>query len=124
MTSVFHQEMLHFIQKPQYRTLIDMWDELGIDMPDPVAVDAPVASGTMQFEKEKCIYNNIVVCFGSETGTSLKFANVVAGTPGDECVGPIAMDSVPALISLYSGFGTQSNLLIVVTSTFGKVCIV
>ena len=57
---------------------------------------------------------------GSETGTSMKFANIIAGTMGSHCVGPVKMDKVPALMSLYSGFGDQSNLLIVVTSTFGK----
>ena len=64
-----------------------------------------------------------VVCYGSETGTSLKYANIVAGTLGDEiCIGPIPMDSAPALISLYSAFENETYLLVVVTSTFGKVC--
>lgn len=57
----------------------------------------------------------------SETGTALKFANIIAGTIGDLCVGPVAMDSVPALMTLYSGFVYLSNLLIIATSTFGKV---
>jgi len=123
MTSVFHQEMFSFIQKPQYRALVDMWDEVaGIDVPDHITVDTHVTPGLSQFDNNKCIYDNVVVCYGSETGTSLKFANIVAGTLGDHCVGPVAMNSVPALISLYSGFSDQSNLLIIATSTFGKGC--
>jgi len=119
MTSVFHQEMLHFIIKPQYRPVVDMWEELGINVPSPVTVETSSTSDVVQFEKEKCIYDKIIVCYGSETGTSLKYANIVGGSFGDNCVGPLQMNEVPSLIKLYSG-SNESYLLIVITSTFGK----
>ena len=64
MTSVFHQEMFHFIQKPQYRPFAGWCEQYGVAVPDLITVDAPVESGMLEFHKEKCIYDNIVVCYG------------------------------------------------------------
>ena len=59
MTKVFHQEMLNFILKPQYRPVVEMWDELEINMPSNVIVETPLTSDVLVFEKEKCVYNKV-----------------------------------------------------------------
>ena len=33
------------------------------------------------------LYDNIIVAYGSETGTSLRYANIIAGVIGDSCIG-------------------------------------
>jgi len=59
MTKVFHQEMLNFILKPQYRPVVDMWDELEINMPSNVIVETSLTSDVLVFKKEKCVYNKV-----------------------------------------------------------------
>ena len=51
MTSVFHQEMFNYIQKPQYRNLVAMWTDLDIPVPPHQVVDVPVGSGMLPFRK-------------------------------------------------------------------------
>lgn len=101
MTSVFHQEMFNFIQKPQYRLLTNVWDDLGIPVPAHATIE--LSSGkdkVMPFSKAACIYDNIIVAYGSETGTSLKYANIVAGFIGDHCTGPLPLDEVSGELQL------------------------
>ena len=65
MTSVFHQEMLHFIQKPQYRINTSFVQQFETGPLEPVPVEDDGSSrGIMQFDKEKCIYDNMFVCYG------------------------------------------------------------
>lgn len=53
-----------------------------------------------------------------QTGNTLDLANMIVKTLGKgNCVGPIGMGSVPALMSLYSGCGGESNLLIVILAS-------
>ena len=59
MTKVFHQEMLNFILKPQYRPVVEMWDELEINMPSNVIVETSLTSDVLVFKKEKCVYNKV-----------------------------------------------------------------
>ena len=51
--------MLNFILKPQYRPVVEMWDELEINMPSNVIVETPLTSDVLVFEKEKCVYNKV-----------------------------------------------------------------
>ena len=121
MTSVFHQEMFNYIQKPQYRLLTNPWEEVGVKVGEHAIVDVGMGNEIMPFDQDLCRYDNIIIAYGSETGTSLKYANIVAGYLGDNCIGPVPLDTAPALVSLHSGMD-MPTLLLVLTSTFGKGC--
>ena len=118
MTSVFHQEMFNFIQKPQYRLQEDLWNELNVTVPRPVRVRVSVTN-EVKFNREACIYDGIIVCYGSETGMSLRYAATIAEHFGEHCEGPMRMDDIPSLLQRKSSNTTRS-LLLVCTSTFGK----
>ena len=128
MTGVFHQEMLNFIVKPQYRLLTPIWNEQNIVLPEPVAVgycDYKSNAVDLSFDKVMSKYDSIVVYYGSETGTSLKFATMMVTAINDECCfGPFDLDNLPDIFDIklktnLIGIGADQPLLLIFTSTFG-----
>ena len=96
MTSVFHQEMVNFYVKPQYRYQMDMWEEEMIDPPDQILIDFDVTRSCFKIEKEKeVLYDEICIFFGSQTGNSARFAVRLANTLSDYCDAPLPLDNLP-----------------------------
>jgi len=117
MTSVFHQEMVNFIVKPQYTPQVAMWEEEGIDLPAPVSINTCKSTNYFHFKTESSIYKYIYVFYGSETGTSLRFATRLSSDIGDACIGPAPLDSLP---NIFKNPFHCRTLILVLTSTFGR----
>eukprot|EP00560_Eucampia_antarctica_P003773 CAMPEP_0197831986 /NCGR_PEP_ID=MMETSP1437-20131217/12885_1 /TAXON_ID=49252 ORGANISM="Eucampia antarctica, Strain CCMP1452" /NCGR_SAMPLE_ID=MMETSP1437 /ASSEMBLY_ACC=CAM_ASM_001096 /LENGTH=1175 /DNA_ID=CAMNT_0043435141 /DNA_START=197 /DNA_END=3721 /DNA_ORIENTATION=- len=131
MTGVFHQEMLNFIVKPQYRVLEPIWNENNIVVPNPVICEDcnnTCCQTQIKFDKDKAKYDRIVVYFGTETSTSLKYATkMITNIDNDCCSGPFALDNLPDIFKRKHKAPASivkpddDNILILVfTSTYGK----
>ena len=136
MTGVFHQEMFNFILKPQYRLLKELWIEHNIEIPEPVSTfifdeTEENDEDTSYLEKSELFYDKIMIYYGTETGTSLRYATSLAVNIGNDlCSGPFPMNDLPMLLQgeeyQTSAEGDQNNernkrtLILVLTSTFGK----
>jgi len=129
MTSVFHQEMLNFIVKPQYRALRNYNDEFNLGPYEPALADNPTQSAiSYSFKRDNSIYDRILIYYGSETGTSLRYATALAAKIGDECcIGPSPLDNLPHLLNgkhlnnhHLKRFQNSRVLVLVVTSTYGE----
>ena len=121
MTGVFHQEMLNFYVSPQYRLQANLWDEEGIKLPEPIQVDISRNISTLMFQKDRSIYDAILISYGSETGSSLRFATRLAtdfrGATND---GVATLNDLPGILKKLSPSETKKTLVLIITSTFGK----
>lgn len=118
MTSVFHQEMVNFIVKPQYRPNVDLCLE-GPARLEPILVDpdATINPSSTKIKKPP-VYEKVLVCYGSETGTSLRFASRMCSDLESVSAGlPIALNDLPDLLRKPMN---KRTLVLVITSTFGK----
>ena len=133
MTGVFHQEMLNFILKPQYRLLKEPWIEQNIEIPEPLIIsysEDTEESFSSDLNKSEVLYDKIMISYGTETGTSLRYATaLVVNIGNDLCSGPYPMNDLPLLLQdkeYQTSEGWDKNdekkrtLIIVLTSTFGK----
>ena len=122
--------MLNFIVKPQYRALLNYNDEFNLGPSEPVLVDNPTQSpAPYSFQRENSIYDQILIYYGSETGTSLRYATTLAANIDDECcIGPSPLDDLPYFLqgkNSHDHFHSQQFynsrvLVLVVTSTYGE----
>jgi sulfite reductase (NADPH) flavoprotein alpha-component len=117
MTGVFHQEMFNFILKPQYRRQLNLWDEIGIALPESIIVNAVKHVADFKFDKDACLYDHIYVYYGSETGRGLRMATLLISDFGSSATGPIPLDSLPDLLKENV---EKPSLVVVVTSTLGS----
>jgi nitric oxide synthase oxygenase domain/subunit/sulfite reductase alpha subunit-like flavoprotein len=123
MTSVYHQDnMINYFEKPQYRLLVDLWEDLGIWLPEPITVDGTKTIATSySFDRETCLYDKVYIYYGSESGIGLQMATLLALEFGSDATGPIVLDDLPDL--LVERFEQQQQqqriLVVVVTATCG-----
>mmetsp|Transcript_8446 Transcript_8446/g.12278 ORF Transcript_8446/g.12278 Transcript_8446/m.12278 type:complete len:218 (-) Transcript_8446:73-726(-) len=117
MTKVFHQEMVNFILKPQYRLVVAPWDEVGMAIPEAITAEVDGLTSFVKFNQSASLYESIMVYYGSETGTSLRFATRLSSDLGNSVVGPLPLDDIPLLLKSPI---ERRTLVLVVTSTFGK----
>jgi sulfite reductase alpha subunit-like flavoprotein len=135
MTGVFHQEMFNFILKPQYRLLKELWIEHNIEIPESVLIsnfDETEGNESSYLEESEVLYDKIMIYYGTETGTSLRYATSLAVNIGNGlCSGPFPMNDLPLLLQgeEYQTSPAEGdrinkrnkrNLILVLTSTFGK----
>ena len=73
--------------------------EAGLNNVDPIVLDEECASkSSFTIDTKAVIYDKIVLCFGSETGTSQRFITRLAtdlDVLGDRVVGPLPLDDLP-----------------------------
>lgn len=90
---------MNFIVKPIYRPNVDICLEAGLNNVDPIVLDEECSSkSSFTIDTKAVIYDKIVLCFGSETGTSQRFITRLAtdlDVLGDRVVGPIPLDDLP-----------------------------
>ena len=120
MTGVFHQEMVNFILKPQYRPNVDMIEDQKISTLNPIVLDEEygVEKPTMQVDTDAIVYDKILICFGSETGTSHRFATNLATDLVELVTEPLPLDELPIL--LQSSNGQERILVLIITSSYGR----
>jgi len=124
MTSVFHQEMVNFIVKPQYRPNIDLVQELAIPPLEPLLLTdeectSSAAINTFNIDKGAAVYDKIIIAYGSETGRSQRFAIRISMDLVDlATTGPISLDDLPSRLPTPGCKGR--TLVLVITSTHGK----
>ena len=90
---------MNFIVKPIYRPNVDICLEAGLNNVDPIVLDEECSSkSSFTIDTKAVIYDKIVLCFGSETGTSQRFITRLAtelDVLGNRVVGPIPLDDLP-----------------------------
>jgi nitric oxide synthase oxygenase domain/subunit/sulfite reductase alpha subunit-like flavoprotein len=121
-TSIYHQDnMINYFEKPQYRLLVDLWEDLGIWLPEPITVDGTKTIATSySFDRETCLYDKVYIYYGSESGISLRMATLLALEFGSDATGPIILDDLPdLLIERFEQQQQQRILVVVVTATRG-----
>lgn len=120
MTKVFHQEMVNYIVKPQYRPNVNIAEEQGFANLEPIVLGKECMSMiTNKICEEAVVYDEVILAYGSETGTSQRFVtNLSTELDGLATAGPIPLDDLP--YTLRASGGDKRKLVLVATSTFGK----
>ena len=126
MTGVFRQDIFNYIVKAQYRLLTKMWVEQKLQIPEPVTIltSGDIVDGLdKNFKGNESVYDKIMIYYGTETGTSLRYATSLVVNIGDEiCTGPFPKNNLSVQLQNTSVDIEYRLLVLVLMTTFGRGC--